>query len=167
MKFSLLFLLNTAALVAQTTVVHPNGWVLGTEFPAPPLESTKRMSSTRGEVVDTSFVHEIAGKEGFALSRARHPGGFPADRLDEIYDGAKEGMLRARPGILISEERIMIGGHEGRRYLVARDDGRRRSDHRLVIIGSELNQFMYERFADEKDSPEATRFFARLAKKSE
>lgn len=163
-----MLLLLAVSLQAQPVFVQPKGWMLGTEFPAKPNkeEEEKRTKTPKGDMVENQVAYEKDG-EVFGFQRTRYPLQIPKDRLAAAYDGGKRGMLRARPGNILSEETITISGYEARRYIVDSNEGTRLRDHRVVIIGDEVYQFVYERFKDAKDSPTAKAFFEKIRKRDE
>lgn len=87
---------------------------------------------------------------------------IPPERRNAGYEGGKRGMFRASPGTTVKEEVIMIGGHEGRLYLVERGGGERLTDHRFVIVGNEVYQFMYDRHAKNEPSAASVIFFTNI-----
>ena len=74
-------------------------------------------------------------------------------------------MLRTNPRTLKSQEKILICGHDGRRYLIESKDGTRLTDHRVVFIGNKLFVFAYERPTKAAIAPAADTFFAKIAAK--
>jgi hypothetical protein len=161
MRCLLLLPLLVVALHAQPALYQPAGWTLGTEFPSAPKTSEKRGKVPQGEVVELRAHFEKNG-EVYAVERVLYPIPLPLERRDAAYEGGKRGMLRANPGVIRSEEKILICGYEGRRYLVERKRGTRLTDHRVVIVGNELYQFIYERFTKNEASPNADIFFSKI-----
>lgn len=162
MKTFLLFSFLAIALHAEPTFHRPAGWALGTEFPGKPTISSDKTKTPKGDVVELRAHFEQHG-EVYGIERVIYPIPIPADKRDAGYDGGKRGMLQKRPGTIIAEDKILICGHEGRRYLVEYNDGARLMDHRVVIVGNEVYQFMYERFKNKGDSAAAETFFSKIA----
>jgi hypothetical protein len=164
MKKVLLLPLIAIALHAEPIFFRPDGWTLGTEFPEPPTVSERTTTTPKGDVVELRAMHEKDG-EVFSIERVLYPIPIPAEKRDAGYEGGKRGMLRASPGVLKSEEKIVVCGHEGRRYLVERKDGTRLTEHYVIIVGNEVYQFIHECFAKDSDSPEAKAFFSKIDEK--
>ena len=154
----------SALLQAAPTLYHPEGWTLGTEFPGEPEPSKNRIPVPGGEIIEFRAGFQ-RGDEIFIVIRVQFPSPIPPERYEAGYEGGKAMMQQSTPRMIKTEEKIKIGGQEGRRYVLESKDGLRLTDHRAVIIGNEAYQFIYERPANQKPSAAGEAFFSKIAKK--
>lgn len=134
----LAFLLAAATLHAAPFNT-PDDWTLGVEFPSQPKISPKQPA---GEVLQTTAICD-SGSSAFIAIRTEYSSDIPTANIAAMYDRGRDAMLKAMSADLVSEEKIVIGGHEGRRYVLEAKNGTRRAESRVVLIGNELYQFMF------------------------
>ncbi len=158
---ALLFL--TTALRAEKFFFRPDDWELGTEFPAKPELSETRTPKPEGDMVEMMATCVISQDEALAFTRILNPVAVTKARLAAAYDEAKNGMLHASGGRLISQETINILGHESRRYFCAFNSGALVSEQCMVIIGNDLFIFNYLHAKQADYSDAAMAFFSKIA----
>ncbi|WP_395741287.1 hypothetical protein [Prosthecobacter sp.] len=166
MKRLLLIPLLTLTLHADPTEHHPADWELGTIFPAQPWLGKKETVTAEGnKIVESRATLEQNG-ESYLAECVVMPGTPLGPQRDHAYNAGFTGMQKANPRTLKSEEKILIGGHDGRRYVLESKDGTRITDHRVVFVGNKLFVFAYERPASVPVPPEADTFFAKITGKA-
>ena len=149
---------------AEPILYQPSGWALGTKFPAQPEISEHKTPVPDGEI--TELRASVRQKdELYFVERTLFPIQLAPERQAAIYAGGRDYMQQQNPRMLKSEEKIMICGHEGRRYVLESKDGQQVTEQCNVIIGNELYGFVYERLANHPASAAAKTFFSPVASK--
>lgn len=137
--FRILLLLFAVGSLHAAPFTTPDGWLLSTEFPSEPKVSPAR---TAGDVVQTTAICD-GGSSAFIVIRAEYPAEIPKENIGSVYDAGRDAMLKSMSADLVREEKITIGGYEGRHYVVEAKSRTRRAESKVVIIGSELYQVMF------------------------
>ena len=140
---------------------QPAGWALGTKLPNQPEVSEHKIPVPDGEIVELRASVQ-QNDELYFVERTLFPIQLAPERHDAIYAGGRDYMQQQNPRVLKSEEKIMICGHEGRRYVLESKDGQRVIEQRTVIIGNELFGFVYEHPASHPPSAAAKTFFSAI-----
>ena len=153
-----------ATLRAEPTLYQPEGWALGTKFPAQPAVSEHKTSVPDGEIVELR-ASVVQDDELYFVERTLLPIQLAPERHDAIYAGGRDYMQQQNPRVLKSEEKITVCGHEGRRYVLESKDGQHVTEQRTVIIGNELFGFVYERPTSHPVSAAANTFFSAITSK--
>jgi hypothetical protein len=166
MKLLLLILpLLSLTLHAEPTMHHPADWELGTLFPDQPVTSEKETTTPQGhKIVEARAAVEQNG-ELYLAECVVLPGAPFGQQRDISYNAGFQAMQRANLRTLKSEEKILICGHDGRRYVLETKDGMRVTDHRVVFVGNKLFVFAYERPASAATPAAADTFFAKITEK--
>ena len=160
---SVLVLMLASSLFAEPTWYQPPGWKLGTTIPAQPEDvSENKIPVPQGEIVE-SRMGVRQGDDIFIIDRVHFPSPIPPGNLDAAYQGGIESMQRGKPQDILNEEKISIGGHEGRRWTLRSKEGLRETELHAVIIGDEAYEFIYERPAKQTSSAAADAFFSKIA----
>jgi hypothetical protein len=133
-------------------------------LPAKPDTSERKFGSPGQEVLDAR-AGVVQGEETYVIERGLLSIQPAPDKYDAIFDSGKAFMQQKNPRLLKSEEKIKICGYEGRRYVLESMDGTRVTDHRVVIVGSEIFEFAYERPANQPPSAAAEAFFSRIVRR--
>ncbi|WP_395750747.1 hypothetical protein [Prosthecobacter sp.] len=166
MKRLLLIPLLSLTLHADPTVHHPADWELGTTFPDQPQLSEKESLMADGRKLVESRAILEQNDESYLMECVMLPWAPVGPQRATAYDAGLAAMLRTNPRTLRSQEKILICGHDGRRYLIESKDGTRITDHRVVFIGSKLFVFACERPSKAANSPAADTFFAKITGKT-
>lgn len=166
MKFAslIVFTVFAVGLQAEPYLFEPDGWALGTEFPAEPKVSEVRTPKPEGDIFQSRAIVEFSS-EAFALTRIHKPVPIRKDRLAEAYDGARDGMLRASRATLLSDEKINVVGRDSRRYICTSNNGAMLFEVRMVIIEDELFLFMHIRLQKMSESAAVAAFFDKISEK--
>jgi hypothetical protein len=164
MKHPLLFFWLIAVAHADPVLFHPEGWTLGVEFPNAPARNDKTVSTKRGDQVWTRA--ECKGEtEILALERTLQPDAVRAEKLDLAYEHGKASLLNFLSGSLKSEEKIVIAGREGRRWIIEHQKKSRVLEFRVVSIGREFYVFTRERTIDDPAPSTSDTFFCTIREK--
>ena len=164
MKLLLLLVVSVLAPLVRAEPIYfkPEGWAVGTVFPAEPKLTESRSPKPEGDIVESRAVYETASA-AFELARVHNPGPIPPARIPAAYNGAKNSLLRSMGATLISEKDIEILGHDARRYVVSVNKGEITCEIRLLIMGDDLYLFTYLHPREELSTPEADAFFEKIS----
>jgi hypothetical protein len=158
----ILMLFLARSLLADPTWFQPQGWTLGTELPAQPQDVSEHKTPVPdGEILE-SRVGVKQDDDIFVIVRSHFPNPLAPERIDAAYDGGMASMQRGNPRTILSEEKILIGGHEGRRYVLISKDELRVTHHLTIIIGDEAFTFIHEQQAKQAFSAAAAAFFSKI-----
>jgi hypothetical protein len=150
-------LVFTVAVLHAASFKTPDDWAFGIEFPFQPKISTKRPP---GEVLQTTAACD-ARSSAFIARRDEYFGDIPKQNIVAVYDGSRDMLLKAMSANLLSEEKVTIGGYEGRRYVIESNDRTKRGECRIFLVGNELYQFMFAT-NDALGTKEAVKFFGSI-----
>jgi hypothetical protein len=119
------------------------------------------MSSERGEQVWTRA--ECKAETGsFAVERTLRSPSIPLPKVDASYEHSKALLLNHLSGVLKNEEKIVLGGREGRRWIIE-DKDTRIIEFRVVSIDREIYIFTCKPHTG--DGAAADAFFSTIRKK--
>lgn len=138
------------AVDISSAAADPESWMLFSapehqvqaRFPAAPKESDMSTPTDAGTIPGVSFMCERAG-EFLALNVLTFPESMEVS-LEGGLDGARDGMINSIQGTILSEERVEMYGHPGRKIAArATDNGMQlRIEARLFWVYPRMYQLM-------------------------
>ena len=158
-----LFLLVASCGPAEWVEVRPEDGGFSIQMPAAPVESTQPVDTAAGPIALRMHVLEH-GNFIYMVSFSDYAEATIAARtLEELLDGARDGVAANTPGEIIDEGAISLGNHSGR-YVVLRDPiGELTLQIRLLLVGRRLYQFGVVTPPGDRSSAAATRFLDSFA----
>jgi len=158
-----LILLVASCGSAEWVEVRPEDGGFSIQMPATPVESTQPVETAGGPIALRMHVLEH-GDFTYMVSFSDYAEATLAVKtLEQLLDGARDGVAASTQGEIIDEGAISVGNHSGR-YVVLRDPaGELTLQIRLLLVGSRLYQFGVVTPPGDRSSGEATRFLDSFA----
>jgi hypothetical protein len=158
-----LFLLVASCGPAEWVEVRPEDAGFSIQMPAPPVERTQPVEITGGPIELRMYVLRH-GDFDYMVSFSDHAEEtLAAKTLEQMLDGARDGVATSIRGEILDEGGISIGSHRGR-YVVLRDStGERTLQIRLLLVGRRLYQFGVVTSRGDRSSAAVTRFLDSFA----
>jgi hypothetical protein len=159
----LLFPLIASCGPADWVEVRPDDAGFSIRMPAEPVERTQPVETTGDPIALRMYVLEHGGFS-YMVSFSDLAEEVLAERtLEQMLDGARDGVVASIGGEIIDESAISLGGHHGRNVVLQDSTGELTLQIRLLLVGTRLYQFGVVIPREHRSSGEIKRFLDSFA----